>query len=296
MQDEWRVVPEFPDYEVTKCGKVRRKHACKYGRKHAVEGLSTRPGKDGYHVVAISREGKRTARPVHSLVYSAFVGPIPRTQCVKHKDGRKDNCRLDNLELYCQVKNADLSGQSFGEWTVLALAGRDKCRNRRWLCRCSCGTEKRVGAIALKNGNSRSCGCKTREFLREKVCGERHYAWKGGIQNAGSLAWAAKRLDSLRGDAKRRGKTPIVSSAEDIKSIWERSGGCCESCGRGRDSDVPVHFDHDHTTGVVRGLLCDTCNVALGMVNDSAERLRRLADYIDNSKPPQIAHDQQRAS
>jgi hypothetical protein len=51
-------------------------------------------------------------------------------------------------------KTIDLSGQSFGNWTVLSYAG-----SYRWLCRCACGIERAVLSKSLKNGRSTSCGC-----------------------------------------------------------------------------------------------------------------------------------------
>ncbi len=40
------------------------------------------------------------------------------------------------------------------------------------------------------------------------------------------------------------------------------------------------HIDHDHQTGVVRGVLCAWCNTALGLLGDSPERIDRAADYL----------------
>ena len=47
------------------------------------------------------------------------------------------------------------------------------------------------------------------------------------------------------------------------------------------DSEVAA-VDHDHDTGIVRGLLCRACNTSMGLVSDSPERLRQLADYLDS--------------
>ena len=38
--------------------------------------------------------------------------------------------------------------------------------------------------------------------------------------------------------------------------------------------------DHDHKTGIVRGLLCRNCNLALGHAKDSLQRLQGLMDYL----------------
>lgn len=40
------------------------------------------------------------------------------------------------------------------------------------------------------------------------------------------------------------------------------------------------HVDHDHVSGVVRGLLCFPCNKGLGMFKDNPEALMRAALYL----------------
>lgn len=45
--------------------------------------------------------------------------------------------------------------------------------------------------------------------------------------------------------------------------------------------------DHDHTTGLFRGLLCSRCNRAIGAFQDDAALLRSAAGYIAN--PPGAA-------
>lgn len=55
----------------------------------------------------------------------------------------------------------EIQGKKFGRWTVIRRE-ENNARNRTvWLCKCDCGTERKVLGSVLKNGRSRSCGCLT---------------------------------------------------------------------------------------------------------------------------------------
>lgn len=45
-----------------------------------------------------------------------------------------------------------------------------------------------------------------------------------------------------------------------------------------------LSVDHNHTTGDVRGLLCTSCNRALGLFGDSLETLRSAVTYLERHK------------
>lgn len=174
----------------------------------------------------------------------------------------------------------DLTGQKFGYWNVIRCVGRAKRRHTMWLCRCVCGCEKAVAVQHLTMGASKSCGCKSAGLRGVK--GEQHYNWKGGIKNIGSLAWCAARIDSLRQGRKRgRGGADIASTPEDVQQLWEQSKGTCVACGRTPESTRELHLDHEKSTGIARGFVCGTCNVAIGMAGDSPVRLRQLAEYLE---------------
>lgn len=60
------------------------------------------------------------------------------------------------------MRREDIAGQVFGRYTAVSYAG-----NRRWLCRCACGTEEIIWTSDLKSGKTKSCGCYRREHLSE---------------------------------------------------------------------------------------------------------------------------------
>lgn len=70
----------------------------------------------------------------------------------------------------CSRDAEDLTGRTFGEWTVLARDHGAPKRKPRWMCRCSCGTERSVSGHGLRREQSRSCGCvNRREIVGTKV-------------------------------------------------------------------------------------------------------------------------------
>lgn len=55
--------------------------------------------------------------------------------------------------------------------------------------------------------------------------------------------------------------------------------GRCAICPR-ELTLVKAHTDHNHVTGRVRGLLCNSCNVALGLLDEDVERFIAAINYL----------------
>lgn len=54
-------------------------------------------------------------------------------------------------------------GQRFGRWTILDRCVFSARGEKKYLCRCDCGTERYVLERSLKYGGSQSCGCLRKE-------------------------------------------------------------------------------------------------------------------------------------
>lgn len=71
----------------------------------------------------------------------------------------------------------------------------------------------------------------------------------------------------------------IGGSQELFDDLNAKQNGLCAICG-----DLPhgthLSMDHNHDTGVVRGLLCRSCNVGIGALQDKPELLERAARYL----------------
>lgn len=66
----------------------------------------------------------------------------------------------------------------------------------------------------------------------------------------------------------------------DYDKMLDEQNGVCFLCGRPPKDGKRLVVDHSHETGRVRGLLCTTCNVGLGLLQDNSDLLKKAADYI----------------
>lgn len=78
---------------------------------------------------------------------------------------------------------------------------------------------------------------------------------------------------------------------EQFDKMWEDQKGCCQICdvelsnafkgGSTKNASNTANVDHCHTEGHVRGILCATCNKALGLFKDRPDLLRKAANYLE---------------
>ena len=125
------------------------------------------------------------------------------------------------------------------------------------------------------------------ELFRCKGCGEDKLADKFYHQRSyGSVKLATTKCKSCQSEYQRL-KT-FGLTLNDFNSILKAQGNMCAIC----DIDHDVYksssyknkcfaVDHCHTTGVIRGLLCEKCNRALGYFNDNREYLLKAVSYLE---------------
>ena len=69
---------------------------------------------------------------------------------------------------------------------------------------------------------------------------------------------------------------------EGYYELLEKQGGQCATCDAKPEDQHHgrLDVDHNHETGEVRGLLCNTCNRGIGFSGDNPDVLERQAAYL----------------
>lgn len=71
---------------------------------------------------------------------------------------------------------------------------------------------------------------------------------------------------------------------EEYKSIYDFQNGCCAVCERhSSEFSRALDVDHNHTTGEIRGLLCNLCNTGIGKFKDNVDLLEKCIKYLKKS-------------
>lgn len=68
-------------------------------------------------------------------------------------------------------------------------------------------------------------------------------------------------------------------TVEQFEEMVKAQKGVCYIC-KTKGQKPTLNVDHCHKTGEVRKLLCDKCNMTLGLVNDSVELLHQFIHYL----------------
>jgi len=119
---------------------------------------------------------------------------------------------------------------------------------------------------------------------------ERHKAWAAKKLSEDPEYFRKRnkeRLDRTFDQRRRRNLMACYGITEDqYRAMEVAQKGCCAICGtdkpRGRARAGKLRVDHDHKTKQIRGLLCGTCNSAIGLLRDDPKLLIKAAQYIES--------------
>jgi len=85
-----------------------------------------------------------------------------------------------------------------------------------------------------------------------------------------------------------RSKRIYGISSDEADFLLKKQGGGCAICGAtesqsSRHAGKPLHIDHSHKTGEVRGILCEQCNRGLGLFRDDTSLLDNAIKYLNKT-------------
>jgi len=65
----------------------------------------------------------------------------------------------------------------------------------------------------------------------------------------------------------------------EYEALFASQDGRCAICGSDGDGKK-LHLDHCHSTSKVRGLLCNNCNIGIGLFQEDVTRLQNAIEYL----------------
>ena len=98
--------------------------------------------------------------------------------------------------------------------------------------------------------------------------------------------WAIRRKQSARRSLLRG----YGLLEEHVEQMFVDQQNLCKIC-QCSITRKNVNIDHDHNSGMVRGLLCRSCNRGLGLLKDSPEILQSALSYLGSAKKDDLMNN-----
>lgn len=99
MEEIWKDIPNFKDYQASNIGNIRKINFRNFG---ITKLLKQSYDKDGYKNVNIYQKKYRT----HRIIAMAFLNDYSEDLQVNHKNGIKDDNKIENLEMVTNQQNS----------------------------------------------------------------------------------------------------------------------------------------------------------------------------------------------
>ncbi|TQS20995.1 endonuclease VII domain-containing protein [Microbispora sp. KK1-11] len=226
---------------------------------------------------------------VRRWVYEQAYGEIPKNRRVISACGKKLCVRLECLSAPGDRKNRPSKAQEEPTRTpsdmcrkghdltiadnlyINPKSGYRSCRQCAWESSMrSRGIDPSTRTRRPHNRSLTECG-KGHPFVEGS-----YYVTAEGTRVCKKCRAVTSRKTNLR---KLYGITP-----EEFNAMLEEQGSRCKICSREIGAEEEhldqAVVDHDHVTGIVRGLLCHRCNQGIGLLQDDPDIISRAAEYV----------------
>lgn len=173
---------------------------------------------------------------------------------------------------------------------------KQRQRAREGLTCVECGNQITMS----KNSMAKYCSKACREQRNNRVKREHNAKKRAGVvcQHCGKIIFSKKITKKFCSDKCKDGwkianstrwdriKSRYDLSREEWEDLLKSQGGVCAIC---KEESIRWHTDHDHsccppdkkTCGkCVRGILCNRCNQAIGLLKEKAENFQNAMEYL----------------
>lgn len=171
--------------------------------------------------------------------------------------------RINNLTVIEEAFYNERKGHSF--------------RSKFIKAKCDCGNIKEYREDKFAKGLFKSCGCVWKK--KEKTGIKKHCKYCDEYKDSGLFA-SPNKCDQC---AKIKQITNCYGISEkEYKNLLTNQNYKCKICllDQAKSSKGTLCVDHCHSTGKVRGLLCDQCNFGLGTFKDNILFLEEAIKYL----------------
>jgi hypothetical protein len=133
----------------------------------------------------------------------------------------------------------------------------------------------------MVTGRPRSCSCDECPKCKHRIY-MRNYYYANGRKT-----YSNKNDDEKLVSRRKQTYAKYGMTEDDYNEMYVKQRGVCavcfkpETCLSNNGKIKRLAVDHDHETGEVRGLLCNNCNRAIGLLGDDLDILQSAIDYLD---------------
>jgi hypothetical protein len=116
-------------------------------------------------------------------------------------------------------------------------------------------------------------------FYKRRPCPDGFSFYCKKCNRIKSRQWKKNRsIATIQKETNRRFLNNYGISLQEVERMIIAQDNRCAIC----KQKAKLHIDHDHESGLFRGLLCPACNKALGLLRDNVQNLKAAIIYLEH--------------